>query len=212
MYSIWNLSLSSPSVEVLNIRQLLLKTSFDFQELTTRTELETVLVPCSPRPLVLNSNKGCIQDNTQNSPPNAFPHLEWFTSNHCCSKTSMKCSMTCRSIFLYRLSVILMGKFCSSGLLFTWLSGHIILLGLTAQAHYSTEPLHAFWALMLNKNSVWYDLFLYPHYCWFCTLLCVLPLWCFWPLDWFFYPSLVKNSLHSVYWSSFIMLTTYTTG
>lgn len=103
--------------------------------------------------------------------------------------------MTCCSTSLYRLSVIRMGKFCSSGLLFTWFSGHIILLGPTAQAHCSTEPLHIFWALMLSKKSFWYDLFLYPHYSWFCTLRCVLPLWCFWPLDWFFYPSLVKNSL-----------------
>lgn len=59
------------------MRQSLLKMSFDFQELATHTELEKVLLSCSPRPLVSNSSsKGCIQDNIQNFPPNIFPHLQ----------------------------------------------------------------------------------------------------------------------------------------
>lgn len=48
----------------------------ELQELVTDTQLQRVLLSCSPRPLHLNSNKGCIQDNTQNFPPNGLQPLQ----------------------------------------------------------------------------------------------------------------------------------------
>lgn len=53
-----------------------LQMSQELQELVTDTELERVLLSSSPRPLLSNSNKGCIQDNTQNFPPNGLQCLQ----------------------------------------------------------------------------------------------------------------------------------------
>lgn len=49
-----------------------LQMSQELQEPVTDTELQIVLLSCSPKPLHSNSNKSYIQDNTQNFPPNGL--------------------------------------------------------------------------------------------------------------------------------------------